>query len=225
MRVIRFSLLTMLSLLPLATSGAQAGRPFKDAWFWGVKAGGMGYSATSANAATATQTYGQAPLAGVEWLMTRTHAGLLASVSQAFLSRQTTVANNSTASDTTSRIVDLKNVRRVDLALLAFPGNHVLFHPYAGIGFSFHSIASAVPQGTYKTSADEAYIVDVIQVGKAAVSPMLVVGGQRRLRMASLFGQVTLTPTNKDWLLYNGSSLNFSYELGLRYNVGSSIER
>jgi len=41
----------------------------------------------------------------------------------------------------------------------------------------------------------------------------------------SVFLQGTATPTQKNFLLYNGRSVNFSYEAGLRYNVGSSIDR
>ena len=49
---------------------AQLGSSFKDAWFWGVKAGGMDFN-------SATTTHRQAPLAGVEWLITRSHGGLV----------------------------------------------------------------------------------------------------------------------------------------------------
>ena len=34
-----------------------------------------------------------------------------------------------------------------------------------------------------------------------------------------------LNPMNRDFLLYNGKAWNFGYEFGVRYNIGSAIER
>ena len=40
-----------------------------------------------------------------------------------------------------------------------------------------------------------------------------------------MFGQATFNPTQHNFLLYNGQAFNFSMEFGVRYNVGSSIEK
>src|ERR1044071_9604298 len=91
--------LTVLSLLPCVAT-AQKDRQFKDAWFWGVKAGGLSF-------ADASGAYKMAPLAGGEWLLTRTHGGLLISLSQAFMST-TTIFPAGPESDSL-RTIDLKN--------------------------------------------------------------------------------------------------------------------
>ena len=66
---------SVVALPSLAT--AQQGRPFKDAWFWGVKAGGLSVADTGGS-------YSFAPMVGAEWLITRTHGGLYISAGQAF---------------------------------------------------------------------------------------------------------------------------------------------
>ena len=70
---------SVVALPSLAT--AQQGRPFKDAWFWGVKAGGLSVADTGGS-------YSFAPMIGVEWLITRTHGGLYISAGQAFFNQR-----------------------------------------------------------------------------------------------------------------------------------------
>ena len=60
---------------------------------------------------------------------------------------------------------------------------------------------------------------------KVGVSPFLIAGGQYRFRPISVFVQGTANPVNKDFLLYNGKPWNFTLEAGIRYNVGTSIDR
>jgi hypothetical protein len=195
---------------------AQQSRPFKDAWFWGVKGGGF----TFADSAGQYQT---APVAGVEWLITRTHGGLYLAFSQAFMTTQTLFASNPTAPDTSMRTIDLKNLRKLDVNLVGFPGTHVRWHPYVGIGFTVSQIASADGLGTY-TSTDE-YDATQRQIlaSKVGFSPNVLLGAQLRLSPVSVFGQVMGSPAQKNFILYNGQPMNFTVELGLRYNVGTSI--
>ena len=47
-----------------AISSAQQGRDFKNAWFWGIKGGGL-------TLADSGRMYRQSPLAGIDWLITR----------------------------------------------------------------------------------------------------------------------------------------------------------
>ena len=63
MRTIRALTIAAAVVVALPTiASAQHGRQFKDAWFWGIKAGGLTFADSS-------QAYKQAPLAGVEWLI------------------------------------------------------------------------------------------------------------------------------------------------------------
>lgn len=201
-----------------ALSSAQQGREFKNAWFWGIKGGGLTLADTG-------QALRQAPLAGVDWLITRTHGGLYISGGQSFFKQQTLTLRDPSAPDSGARVIDLKDLRRLDVALMGFPGEHVRFHPYVGAGFTLSQIATAVPQGPFANNTQLSYADEIIQEQKVGFSPLFIVGGQYRLTKVSIFLQGTATPTQKNFLLYNGRSMNFSYEAGLRYNVGSSIDR
>src|SRR5690242_4237867 len=63
-------------------AAAQHGRQFKDAWFWGIKGGGLTFADSGA-------AYKTAPYAGIEWLITRTRGGLYISAGEAFLKSKT----------------------------------------------------------------------------------------------------------------------------------------
>ena len=200
-------------------AAAQHGRQFRDAWFWGVKGGGL-------TLADSNSSYTQAPLAGFDWLITRSRGGLYISGSQAFFTQQTfTLRDPSSGADSGLRVVDLKNLRKVDFALMAFPGQHVRFHPYAGLGLTLDQVASATPQPPFATVDQLTAAEQDIQDRKVGVSPFLIGGGQYRFTAISVFVQGTANPVNRDFLLYNGKPWNFTIEAGIRYNVGSSIDR
>ncbi len=129
----------MCAALVPAVASAQRTREFEDSWFWGVKAGGLTYADSGG-------AYRQAPMAGVEWLITRTHGGLYISAGQAFLTTQTfTLYDPNAPADSGFRAIELKNVRKLDVALMGFPGEHLKFHPYVGIGFSLNAVSTATP--------------------------------------------------------------------------------
>lgn len=198
---------------------AQLGSTFKDAWFWGVKAGGMDYN-------SATTTHQQAPLGGIEWMITRTHGGLYISYSEAFFTDQAAIITNVDPSDTLPRLINLKNMRRLDMAAMVFPGNNSYVHPYAGIGFSIKQISNAESADPNYTSTDQynatqAYISEL----RTGASPYFIVGNQIRLIGFSIFFQGTASPAQKNMFLYNNKSFHLTYEAGVRYNFGSSIEK
>ena len=219
MRMIRALTAAVAVVAALPSAGAaQQGRSFKDAWFWGIKAGGYTY-------ADAAGAFKQAPVGGLDWVITRTHGGLYISLDQAFLKTQTIFAANPAAPDTLSRFIDIKNVRKMDFALLGFPGTHIVNHPYIGLGFRMTQAASAAGQGPFADQeafdATEALILET----KVSFSPVVMAGLQRRMRRMSVFGQLSVSPTQKNFILYNGRQVNLSYEIGARYNIGSSISR
>jgi hypothetical protein len=198
---------------------AQLGSSFKDAWFWGVKAGGMDFN-------SGTTPHRQAPLGGIEWLITRSHGGLYLSYSEAFFTDQAAILTNLSPSDTTPHIINLKNMRRLDVAAMIFPGNNLYVHPYAGIGFSVKQISSAAAADNNYSSVDEynatqAYITQL----RTGASPYFVAGSQLRLIGFSVFFQGTASPAQKDMFLYNGKAFHLTYEAGIRYNFGSSISK
>ncbi len=206
---------SVVALPSLAT--AQQGRPFKDAWFWGVKAGGFTLADTAGS-------YTMAPMVGAEWLITRTHGGLYISAGQAFFNSET-LAMSSESSTSTLRVIRLNNLRKFDVALMAFPGEHNRWHPYAGAGFTLQAIADADGAPPFNTVDDLAFTQALIQQNKVSFSPFGILGAQYRFTGISVFGQATFNPTQHNFLLYNGQAFNSSLEFGVRYNVGSSIDK
>lgn len=209
--------LTIGAVLPTIAS-AQQGRGFKDSWFWGLKGGGFAL-------ADSGQKYIQAPVVGVDWMITRTHGGLYVSGSETFFSQHTYVLRDPAAADSGLRPVALKNLRRLDVAAMGFPGEHLKLHPYVGGGFTLAEVVTAVPDGPFSNDDQLNFALQTIHDRKTAFSTFFIGGVQYRMRRASAFGQVTANPAQSSFLLYNGRPWNFGYEVGLRYNFGSSISR
>ena len=208
---------TVVAAIPTLAS-AQRGHPFKDAWFWGVKGGGFTLADTA-------QAYRQAGLVGFDWLITRTHGGLYVSATKAFMTQQAFVFRDPTTADSGMRVVDIKGLRKLDMALVGFPGEHIVFHPYVGVGMTLVDVSDAQPRGPFANSDQLSFADQQIQNGRSGFTPFFIAGAQWRVRYVSVFAQGTMNPAQKNFILYNGRPYNFSYELGLRYNVGTSIDR
>ena len=186
----------LAALLP-RPSAAQAGTQFKDAWFWGVKGGGMLYSSASTENSAA-------PLVGAEWLITRTRGGLYVSFDQAFLTTTGSFLDRDPDS-TFQRNVALKNLRRFSLAAMVFPMQSAKYHPYAGFGFVLNQIGSAAAQGAFINSGRYAIALDSVQSKKTSFTPLLVGGLQMRMTQFSVFGQAVASPTQQSFFLYNST--------------------
>lgn len=217
MRTIRALRMAGVLLLAIPTIAiAQRGRQFKDAWFWGLKGGGL-------TVVDSGQNYKQAPTIGLEWLITRTHGGLYLSASQSYFKGHSFTLRDPLTADSGFRPIELRNLRRFDAAMMAFPMQRTHFHPYAGIGLSLMQIAQAVPEGVFFDADQLNFALNVIQEERVSITPYFIGGGQWRLRYFSVFGQLTGAPTQRTFLVYNGKPWNFGYEIGIRYNVGTSI--
>jgi hypothetical protein len=221
MRFLRvLAIATGFAALLAQSSAAQDDRQFKDAWFWGLKAGAMSYS-------SATTSNGGAPLIGAEMLITRTYGGLYLSLDQAFLS--TTGGFQDRDPDSSFvRYANLKNMRRFTMAGMIFPAQTRNLHPYLGGGLVFNQIAAASLLGSISSSARYQIALDSIQAKKASFSPVLIGGVQVRYKPMSGFVQASLSPIQQSFFLANPNasrSVDISLEFGVRYNVGSSIDR
>lgn len=124
---------------------AQEGRDFKDAWFWGIKAGGF----TLANSAGGTVN---APMVGADWLITRTHGGVYISASETFFHQHTFTLQDPFTVDSGFRAISIKNLRRFDMLAMGFPGEYKRWHPYIGAGFTLSAIATARPRASSRRS-------------------------------------------------------------------------
>jgi hypothetical protein len=173
-----------------------------------------------------TTTHRQAPLGGIEWLITRTHGGLYISYSEAFLTDQALVMTNVDATDTIPHVINLKNMRRLDMAAMIFPGSNQYLHPYAGIGFSIKQISSATPgDSSYASSDVYSAVQSYITSYRTGAAPYFIGGMQLRLIGFSIFFQGTASPANRNMFLFNNKSFHLTAEAGLRYNFGSSISK
>lgn len=224
------SIKTLAATALLATSfttlaSAQSPRPFRDSWFWGLHTGALTYYGANAADPTLAGSSSVAPIVGADWLITRTNGGLYVSFSQAFLSTTGVILNGPTSADTGLRSVSVDGLRRVDFLGMLYPGSYIRFHPYVGFGVSFRYLSSAVANGPYTTQKQIDYATSAVNDVKASLGPALMLGAQYRTKFASVFGQMLVSSMSKDFLLANGHSSSVSMEFGLRYNIGSSVER
>lgn len=219
MRTIRAMTLAaaVVAVLPTVVS-AQKGRGWDDSWFWGIKAGGF-------TVVDSGQKYVQAPTVGIDWMITRTHGGLYISGSETFFSQHSFVLRDPAFPDSGFRPVSTKNMRRLDVALMGFPGEHLNFHPYVGAGFTMQQAATVQAEGPFFNIDQATFADSVIKERRVGFTPVAIVGGQWRKHLASIFVQATMTPAQTNFVLYNGRPFTFSYEAGLRYNFGSAIDR
>jgi len=220
MRAIRALAVAALVVLDVSAAAAQPSRHFKDSWFWGVKGGGMFYQVQS-------DTNGSlGPLAGIDWMITRTNGGLYVSFDQTFFKDQFVFVNDSLSPiDTVPRTVFLSGMRRFTLAGMLFPMQTYRVHPYIGFGAVLNQIAKAEPVGTYRSGAQAQLVAATVQAFRASAAPVVIVGTQVKFPLSSVFGQVSFTPANSDFFLFTGNNWRTSFEAGLRYNVGTSIDR
>ncbi|MDQ2766985.1 MAG: hypothetical protein M3Y30_07490 [Gemmatimonadota bacterium] len=213
MRTVRWmsSVLALVALTP-AVSAAQSNRLFENAWFWGAKAGLMNFS-------TGIETK-TAPLVGAEWLITRNKAGLYLSAEQAFFNATGYVADgNGQAVD-----VALKDSRRYTAALLAFPVNWGSLRPYGGVGLSLNLIQHATVDQAQITDPDQGDVIaSAVHEDRDRVAFIMMGGLQAQYRRFSVFGQATYMPARANFFFRGRST--YILEAGIRYNVGSSIDK
>ena len=226
-RMRTLALTACFALSAIATADAQGPRPFRDSWFWGFYGGVSSYTPANTTDPAAGGTAKMAPQVGGDWLITRKTGGLYLSFAQSFLTSQGAVINGPTSADTGFRFVDVKALRRLNLAAMAFPGEWVRVHPYVGFGIAFDYLGAAQPvfQPT-DTDRQEEFALSAVSEVKAALGPLFMAGAQyRALNAVSVFGQFTASAMSKDFLLSNGNPISIGFQAGLRYNIGSSIER
>lgn len=207
--------LALVALLPAVAAAQSEPRPFTDAWFWGAKGGAMTVKAGGQS--------DMAPLAGAEWLITRSRAGLYVSVEQAFFDDAVGEVPDASAS-TGVRQVQLENFRRASFALLAFPREFGALRPYAGIGLAMNLVQRATPIGEFNSSGDAQQVMARIEDRRSRSSFVFMGGVQGQVGNVGIFAQATSMPTGGRFLL-NGDENIYLLEAGLRWNVGSAIER
>jgi hypothetical protein len=214
-----------LAMSVTTAASGQAGRPFRDSWFWGVSGGATNYYGYSATAnPTLPGAALVAPVASLDWLITRTNGGLYVAYSQAFFSTNGVILNGPTAADSGYRKVQLDGLRRLEIMGMLFPGDFIRWHPYIGFGVSFKYLANAVAVGPFAGNKQIDYANSAVNDVKAGIGPAVIAGAQFRAKFMSVFGQAMVSSVGRDFLLANGHTANVSTQVGIRYNIGSSID-
>ena len=220
MRAIRVLAVAALVVLDVSAAAAQSTRHFHDSWFWGVKGGVMTYQVQS-------NTGGMAPMAGADWLITRKHGGLYVAGDYTIFSEQVAVNDSINPIDVTpgGRLTDIDDMFRFTFAGMLFPLENQRFSPYIGMGMTLSSIVGTNAQGTYVNRTQENLVLTTIQNFKTTVQPNFILGTQLRLPVLSVFGHATISRANNTFFLYTAPSWRMTFETGVRYNIGSSIDR
>jgi hypothetical protein len=228
MRMKNLTLTACLALSAITTANAQGPRPFRDAWFWGFYGGLSSYTPANTADPSLPGTVTMAPQVGADWLITRKTGGLYLSFAQSFLTSQGAVLNGPSSADTGFRFVDVKSLRRVNVAAMAFPGDFIRLRPYFGFGIAFDYLGAAQAQidPLLDTDRQQEFAASSVNEAKASLGPMFVAGAQyRALNAVSAFAQFTAAAMTKDFLLSNGNPITFGLQAGVRYNLGSSIDK
>jgi hypothetical protein len=201
-------------------SAAQSGRQFKDAWFWGVRGGFLGYSSSSTDNAVA-------PMLGIDWLITRSRGGLYVGFDQTFLTTDAFFTSPGASGFADPRVT-ISGQRRLTVAGMMFPMQSPTMHPYFGLGMSINKIGGSTYQTTFASGSQFGLAEDSVQARRAAIAPTIIAGVQKRLLPFSVFGQITATFLNSGYFLRSDNAsrpFGYSLEGGIRYNVGSSIDQ
>ena len=181
--------LALATVLPSAAL-AQEGRLFKNAWFWGAKAGITSFSTDRVKNAVA-------PSIGVEWLITRSRGGLYVSYDHSFFEEETTIFTQAYGPH---RIL-MQNMRRLTIAGLAFPFNIGTLRPYGGLGIALNFIQDISPIDPF-TSADQETLVSRRAFDtKDRAAFIAMTGVQLQYRRFSAFGQASIMPAQARFML------------------------
>lgn len=218
MRKLRTLVFGALALAAIPSTGrAQDGRLFTDAWYWGAKGGSM----TFWTSRVAHQT---APVVGAEWLITRKQGGLYLSFDQAMFTAKSTYHNFTVNSSGDVQYAgdaeaSIKNNRRVTVAAMGFPKQYGQFRPYVGGGFAVNFLGRTTQTAGPITALGDSTLRDV----SSNAAPIVILGTQYALSRLSVFGQGSWMPSSGHYLLNSHSA--YYLEGGVRYNIGSSIDR
>ena len=201
------------TLVVSASASAQEMRNFDNSWFWGFKSGVNTFAAPG-HGNTSTVDL------GVDWLITRTRGGLYVSANQSIFTRNVDMFDP--ASRTSQRTVQVKDLRRISFAALAFPKHFGGITPYAGVGYTIAVLGDArVFVDSTNTFPNNAFL-DRVDNSRSRGAVFGMGGIQIQTKRAAIFAQETMLPSNAQFMF--PSVLSF-FEFGVRYNFGSSIDR
>lgn len=202
-----------LGLVPQRVA-AQRASSIQDSWLWGAYGG---YASIPTVIATA-----HAPTVGVEWVITRTRYALNVFADQSFFNSVSTIPDV-----TGNRLVDIQDMRRVGFAGMIFTPEINVIKPYFGLGYSFNFIKQANPENSsFASAAARDSVLTRVNNARAEGKPFGEFGIMAVYNRFAPFAQVVVMPTKgKGTWLVNGDGFTNLWQVGLRYNFGTSIEK
>ncbi|MDQ6718058.1 MAG: hypothetical protein M3Z17_06890 [Gemmatimonadota bacterium] len=212
MRLSRLTAFLAACVIAAPQVSAQSSGNFDNSWFWGVK-GGVNTFTSSGSGTTSAPTW------GLDWLITRKQGGLYISADQSFFGKTLTATDANSANGT--RQIKLHDLRRVGFAGVVFPGPFGALRPYAGVGAAISLIGSAIAQPDSIGGAPSQTFVDNTDKQRSRASLLVMAGAQFQVKRTAIFVQETVLPSGGDFLIRSAMSF---FEVGIRYNFGSSIE-
>lgn len=208
--------LVALLFVSVSDVQAQAARPFENSWFWGVKAGTLRFATNEQSKTVGT--------IGADWVITRKSGGLYVSFDMANFSTTARYADSNAGGG--FRQVEVNDLRRIGVAGMFFPVKYGRVRPYAGIGFNLDLLgdASVVIDSTDTTSdtPDKTFLNNVTK-RRSQVALMFLGGAQADISRVAVFAQASVVPDAGELLI--GRNPMVGIQVGVRYNVGTSIDR
>jgi hypothetical protein len=218
MRIVRkLGLGFLAALVPAIATAQQAVSDrsgFDNSWFWGIRGGMASIDAGAGRVA--------APSIGGEWFITRSKAALSFAIDHTFFDEVSGVLDPSFAGGV--RPVDIKDMRRYSMTILAIPVSYGGLRPYAGVGVSLNTIQNAEPAGTFADTTSLKFVFDQVDRQRSRVSAVFTGGFMYQVGRAALFGQASAMPTRDNFLL-SGGSHTFLFEGGIRYNLATALDK
>jgi hypothetical protein len=223
MRLARTVVVAMLAAalvpgLALAQNASSAG--FDNGWFWGVKGGITQFDAIDLQAGGFKTV--NATTVGGEWMITRTRMALILSMEHSFFDEVSAVFDPTAPGS--ARPVNISDMRRYHVGLLAFPVSWGGARPYLGGGYAINVIQEASPQGTFPTVGSMDSVFTRVDQQSSRASFVVTGGLQAQMGRLAFFAQAS-TMATRDNFLINGSANTFMFEGGIRYRLSSAFER
>ncbi len=196
---------------------AQSARPFENSWFWGLKAGSLRISSNAESGRT-IGTFGG------DWLITRQSGGLYVSFDMANFTSESRVEDSNSGGG--FRQLQVNDLRRVGVAGMIFPVKYGVVRPYGGIGMSLELLGDAsvlVDSSAVSSDAPDQAFFGTVDERRSQIGLMFLGGAQAEFSRLAAFLQASVVPASGRFLI--GRDPLFAMQVGVRYNIGTSIER
>lgn len=195
------------AVIPSSAAAQQSEARFVDSWFWGARGGTMSVETNVQDK--------WAPMAGLEWLITRQRVALHLAIGQSFFDDVSLAAFDTLG---TPVLVNLRDYRYASASLYAFPVEWGGLRPYAGLGLALNIVRKA------EHGMVDAPTAIAIDQARSLITPILTAGAQLQFQRVALYGEASVLPVDRKDFLLNGSTGIYQFSAGLRFNLANAIE-